>query len=204
MPVHGINYKEVLGLDQEKIIEGIKKGDYNILKDIYKNNFDSVRNYVLKNRGNTEDAKDIFQEAMVIVYNKANSGTLTLKCNFNTFIFSVCRHLWLKKLRKNKFYNEVNEDYMSVVELPVVMDFEAEYMLNQKYRLYRKHYNYLEKECKKLLRLFVEGFSYKEITKRMGFNDDVYARKRKHRCKKLLKRSIINDPKYKEIIDEEY
>ncbi|NCD43429.1 MAG: hypothetical protein EOL88_15270, partial [Bacteroidia bacterium] len=54
---------------------------------------------VMRNSGNEESGKDIFQEAVLRVTEKVCTGTLSLKCTFSTFLYSVARNLWFNELR---------------------------------------------------------------------------------------------------------
>lgn len=74
---------------------------------------------------------------------------------------------------------------------------------NERYLLYKKHFNRLPESCKKLLLLFFEGNKMKDIAIKMGFASEGYARKRKHHCQKNLLNSIANDPLYNELAGSE-
>jgi DNA-directed RNA polymerase specialized sigma24 family protein len=45
-----------------ELIEAIKSGDRNALIQLYKDNFMSIRTYVINNNGNNDDAEDILQD----------------------------------------------------------------------------------------------------------------------------------------------
>src|SRR5438105_1297170 len=68
-----------------------------------------VQSLVINNNGTTDDAKDIFQEAMIVLYEKARSGTFELNCQIKTYVYSVCRRLWLKKLQQANRFLEMGE-----------------------------------------------------------------------------------------------
>jgi len=74
----------------EEIITGIAGRKNNVIKYIYKTCYDSVRKLILMNKGNDDDARDTFQEALFIIYQKINLREFQIKCNFkNLFIFSL-------------------------------------------------------------------------------------------------------------------
>lgn len=64
---------------------------------LYKNAFPVVARYVSKMGGSFDEAKDIFQDALVIYYEKATSGLLALKTNEKAYLMGIAKHLWLKK-----------------------------------------------------------------------------------------------------------
>src|ERR1700741_4892628 len=63
---------------------------------------------IINNNGTSDDAKDIFQEAMIVLYEKARSGTFELSCQIKTYVYSVSRRLWLKRLQQvNRYTGDI-------------------------------------------------------------------------------------------------
>lgn len=176
---------------EERLIEGIRLHDNSILRHIYKKYFDSIKNLVKKNNGNDEDAQDIFQEAIIIIYRKIEEESLELSCSFSTYLYSVCRLLWLKQLEKRRIRGESynHEDEIDNLEGVIGSNFER----NDEYKLYQYHFNKLNRDCQKVLRLFLEKVPLKEVAEIMGYKTEQYAKKRKFECKKRLVESIKND-----------
>ena len=115
-------------LNEQDLLKGLAKNDRNAIETIYKEYFKMVQSLVLNNNGNGDDAKDIFQEGMVVLYEKSNSPDFTLHCQLKTYLYSVCRRLWLKRLQQmNRFPNlqEIAEDFGYT---------NAENAKNQKYK----------------------------------------------------------------------
>lgn len=83
-----------------EIIETIRSGRHHpAIKDLYAY-FSVVKKYILKNSGSKHEAEDIFQEALIIFCRKVNEPQFELRCSINTYIFSVCKLLWLDELKK--------------------------------------------------------------------------------------------------------
>src|SRR5213592_873475 len=74
---------------------------------IYQDNYNMVQSLIINNNGSSDDAKDIFQEAMIVLYEKVRSGSFELNCQIKTYVYSVCRRLWLKKLQQGSRFTEV-------------------------------------------------------------------------------------------------
>lgn len=183
----------------EAILEGIKTSDSEILQYIYKKYYPVIRFFVIKNSGVDEDAKDLFQEALILIYKKLQSGTLELNCAFKTYLYSVCRILWLKILEKKDIKRTLNDnqDYVQLNE-----SVEAEFIAQERYRLYQKHFKLLHKDCQKILKLFLQKKSMKEIASMMNVKSEKYLKKRKYECKENLVKRIKNDPGYKQLIND--
>jgi len=64
-------------------------------------NFPVILRMVQQNNGSDDDAKDLFQEAMIILYEKVQQGDFDLYSKLKTFLYAVCRRLWQKKLQGN-------------------------------------------------------------------------------------------------------
>jgi len=156
-----------------------------------------IKVFVTKNRGSEEDARDIYQDALMVIYQKQQKENLTLSCSFSTYLYSVCRLLWLKQLEKRKQHITVTEESGIYVDVnDNILDI---FNLNEKYKLYQDHFNRLSFSCQKVLELFLAGIPLKEIANILGFKSEQYAKKRKYQCKEKLVSSIKNDPEYKKL-----
>ena len=184
----------------EAILEGLKANDHNVLVYIYRKYFPIVRFFVIKNSGTDEDAKDVFQEAIILIYKRLTEGSLNLTCAFKTYIYSVCRFLWLQQLEKR----QIRPDGLSDSQLFVDMDKELEEQAveQERYKLFQKHFKSLNKECQEILTLFLKKIPLKEIAQRVNIRSDKYLKKRKYECKEMLTKRIQNDPDFKKMKNE--
>lgn len=187
----------------EALIAGLNRQDTVIIKYIYKQFYQQIKSFVVSNTGAIMDAEDVFQDALVIIYKKITSGNFKLECSFSTFLYSVCKNLWLQRLTRQKFSNEfkasvnphqwhdTNESEETVDEF-------------EKYKLFQQHFLKLKEDDQKVLKLFISKVSLKEIARIMGYKSEKYAKTRKYICKEKLKNSIMNDPRYREIYGNEF
>lgn len=187
-----------------QILKGILRHDNLILQYIYKQYYYKINYFVKKNQGNEEDASDIFQEAIIVIYRKLKENDLIFeKSSFAGYLFSVCRFLWLKQLAKRRIERERLND-----SLPFQEDLYDENLIeviekNERYGLYQKHFGTLSTDCQKLLQLFFEKVPLKEIAKVMGYKGEKYAKTRKYKCKELLIRRIKQDTEFKKILEND-
>jgi DNA-directed RNA polymerase specialized sigma24 family protein len=92
----------VIHSDKE-ILGAIGKGDDRVLEHLYKQVLPKVKSYIARNSGNNEDARDIFQDAVVIFYKYVKTGKFDVQHDIAGFIFSVSKNLWINSAkRKNK------------------------------------------------------------------------------------------------------
>lgn len=180
-------------------MSGIKDRDTKVLDFIYNNYFRQIRSFIVQNQGSPEDAKDVCQDAILVIYQKLVNANLTLSCSFSTYLYSVCRLLWLKQLEKRKLWRQFTEEAGMFVDLEedILMIYES----NERYQLYQKHFRKLSFNCQKVMELFLARIPLREIARILGFKSEQYVKKRKHQCKEKLINSIRNDPEYKEFVD---
>jgi len=91
------------------IIEGIRRKDKDVLRYVYKQYFPMVRYFIVRNNGTEQDAEDIFQEAMIVVFERARKRNLALGCAFKTYLYSVVRHIWLQLADRNRLQYELSD-----------------------------------------------------------------------------------------------
>ena len=188
----------------EQILKGILRHDNLILQYIYKQYYYNINYFIKKNQGSEDDASDIFQEAIIVIYRKLKENDLIFeKSSFAGYLFSVCRFLWLKQLEKRKIERERLND-----SLPFQEDLYDENLVevidkNERYGLYQKHFGTLSTDCQKLLQMFFEKVPLKEIARVMGYKGEKYAKTRKYKCKELLIRRIKQDTEFKKILEDD-
>ena len=182
------------------LLNGIRRNDTIVLQYIYKNFYSKINFFIKKNSGDDDDANDVFQEAIIIIFRKLKANELVLDCTFETYLYSVCRFLWLKQLDKRKIEKEKIKDNHDYREDLYDDGLEKVADLNERYRLYQKHFINLGKDCQKILQLYFDKVPLKNIAQIMGFKSEKYAKKRKFKCKEYLIKSIKQDLEYNKIL----
>jgi RNA polymerase sigma factor (sigma-70 family) len=184
----------------DEIVKGIAARKNTVIKYIYKTCYDPVRILILENKGNEDDARDIFQEALFAIYQKITLQNLQLNCNFSTYLYSVCRFLWIRELTKKKEYDKITDEFPDVISpgsLNPMVELAG-------LKIFQKHFNELCEDCQKVLRLHFNNVPSQEISKIMGYKNIQMARDRKSRCKQNLLTNIYNDPEYQKLKNEIY
>lgn len=182
----------------EEIIDGILSDNTIILDQFYRENFYQIRHLIITNSGNEDDARDIFQEAMVVFYRKLKTDNILLSCSLSTYLYSIARLLWLKELHRRKksrvdLSDTLDDFNYQDKELPEII------ARNERLKLYREKFEQLSEDCKTVLRMFLNNIPIREITKFMGYSTDQHTKNRRYRCKKSLIKSIRNSEKFKEL-----
>jgi RNA polymerase sigma factor (sigma-70 family) len=168
-----------------EILEHLKSDRYRkAVRGLY-DCFPAVRQLVMSNSGNREDAEDIFQEALLILYKKARSADFELTSTIKTFIVGISRNLWYAELRrKGKDAVIVN---FEMVQDEIVNDNE------QQYKMAEMAFNLLGEKCKQLLILFYfKKKSMSEVARILEFSNEKVAKNQKYRCLEKAKDNFIN------------
>ena len=142
----------------EAIIYGIENNEEDALTYLYKIHYPMILHFIQNNSGTEEEAKDIYQEAIIIFYEKIKKGSLELNCQIKTYLYSVCRRLWLKKLaEKNRYSGSLtdSDSYLNLTEEVPGLE-EAD----QKFTLMALALDHLGEPCKSLL----EDFYFQELS----------------------------------------
>lgn len=163
---------------------------------IYANYHLAIIHLVETNSGTREDAHDVFQEGLVVMFQKTKDPDFELTSQFLTYLYAICRNIWSNRLRKKSGKEVSLEDsFQETVadnDPPITDD-------NEQYHLYRKMFLRLGEGCQKILRLYLRKTTMETIMKKMGFSSINYTKKRKFMCKEKLVKLIKNDRSFSEI-----
>lgn len=178
-------------------LRGIAENDFSVLQKIYKDSLPEVIKYVKRNSGTSDDAKDVFQEGILVIFKRVSNGNLELTTSFHVFLFSVCKRIWLKKLKKSG-KKEVSFDNLE--EYSFDENFEEGFIKTRKWSLFNQKFQQLSDECRKVLKMHFNGHSSKEIAEAMAYTEE-YAKRKKYKCKLSLAELIKKTPEYKNLVD---
>ncbi|MGK2862069.1 MAG: RNA polymerase sigma factor [Chitinophagaceae bacterium] len=169
------------------LLQGLARNEKKAVETIYKENYSTVQSLIINNNGSADDAKDIFQEAMIVLYEKARSGTFELSCQIKTYIYSVSRRLWLKKLNQNNRYSGDFGNAESLVQ--VEDDIQDHSRRDAEFEMMEKAITSLGEPCKSLLESFyLQKKNMQEIAASFGYTNAENAKTQKYKCLMRLKK----------------
>jgi RNA polymerase sigma factor (sigma-70 family) len=172
---------------EKALLQGLAQSDRTAIETIYRENYNMIQSLILNNSGSADDARDIFQEAMIVLYEKARSGTFELNCLVKTYIYSVCRRLWLKRLQHMKYYAPSLESLEDTV--PVEDEIEENDRINTEFRAMEKAISSLGEPCKSLLEAYyLEKKNMQQIAISFGYTNADNAKNQKYKCLMRLKK----------------
>jgi RNA polymerase sigma factor (sigma-70 family) len=176
----------VLFLDQDaKLLDRIRKGDEEALAALYRSNQRSVTALVTRNSGTVNDAADVLQESLVVLWERVRSGRYEQRAKLDTFLFATAKNVWLRRLarRRREIPAEIDpEETSSTDPSPLEAMIESE-----RAQLVKLALTKLGEPCRTLLVLFYwEEASMEQIAARLGFANAETAKSKKYQCKKAL------------------
>lgn len=171
----------------EALLAGIRNEDEAALSYLYKDHFPMILHFVQNNNGSDDEAKDIYQEAVIIFYEKIRDGGLELNCQIKTYLYSVCRRLWLKRLAlKNRFAGVISE---SDTFVEVEEDLAAADEQEEKFNKMGEALCLLGEPCKTLLEdFYIQDLSMQTITEKLGYTNADNTKNQKYKCLMRLKK----------------
>jgi RNA polymerase sigma factor (sigma-70 family) len=152
------------------------------LRELYKA-FPAVSHFIRKNGGNQEDARDMFQESLLIFYRNVQQKDFTLTSSLNTYLFSIVKYLWKDELKKKN--RTVPFELHAQDMIPNIAASGQEEL---KISLMGKVLGQLGEKCSEILRLFYyEKKAMEEIAALLQYKNVDTAKTQKYKCMERAK-----------------
>lgn len=181
----------------QKYIDALLENDAVVLDELYRKFSEKIKWMIIRNNGTETDAADVFQEALLSIYNKAKTGSFTLSCPLEAFLYLICKNKWLNTLNKRKTqkvtitdtegFSNIGEDSFRLAENCVLQQ-ERRDLLTEKLAE-------MGDSCKKILRLSWSGMPMDEVAKQLNVTY-AYVRKKKSECMARLITLVKQSPKF--------
>jgi RNA polymerase sigma factor (sigma-70 family) len=144
-----------------------------------------IRHMVYQKGGTSEDARDIFQDGLIIMLEKLDDKHFSLTCKFKTFLYCVCENLWYSVLDKRL---AAANYFTRRVEPEGEKDF-TDIMDHQMYEeIFREVFETLDPISKKILKLYWQEFSPQEIADKFGYTYGYVIKKKSEAQSELTKK----------------
>lgn len=174
-----------------QFIEGLRSNNSEVLEALYKKYYQLVLKLIVGNSGGSDAARDVYQETIIVLYENVQKPGFELKCQLQTYIYSVARRLWLKQLRKQGktfLFKEEEENEVADVTTELNEHLEKENSLEQM----QKSLQTLGEPCKTLIQdFYVRRMNMEDIAEKFGYTNANNAKTQKYKCLQRLKRSFF-------------
>lgn len=169
---------------QEMVIEDRAAERKVLFMHLYQQAFPLVAKYVRNKGGSFEEAKDIFQDALVLYYEKLVTSHVTLQYSERSYILGIAKHLWAKKNKEHNNHIALDDSLTGIaMEDPgtAVPDKLLDLLQHSGRR------------CMELLRAFYyDKLSMTKIAKQFGFGSERSATVQKYKCLEKV-RDIVKE-----------
>lgn len=177
--------------NEQALLKGLANNDSKAIETIYKDNFIMVQTFIMNNNGSYDEARDIFQEVMIALYEKAQTESFVLTCQIKTYVYSICRRLWLKRLQQlGRFTQQVDsmEETVAVEE-----DLETHEKRNAEFVIMDRALNSLGEPCKSLLEgYYLKKMDMNALASEFGYTNADNAKNQKYKCLLRLKKLFFS------------
>ncbi len=180
----------------QRYVDALINNDAGLLKELYQKHAGKIRSMVLTNNGTEADAGDIFQEALIAVYQKARQGNFILTCPLDAYLYMICKNRWINELNRKtgktvtfvdtEGYN-YSEDSFNSAEIIIQQ--------NDRRNLLQEKIKELGEGCQQVLKLSWSGLSMGQVAKQLQ-NSYGYIRKKKSECMAKLIALVKASPKF--------
>lgn len=160
---------------------------------LYRLHYPPVERMVLSNSGSKDQAKDIFQETVLVLYDKVTQQGFVLESKLRTFLYAVSRRLWLKQLnkRENSHLSIEQEGYDTASGYEE--DIQAYFDQEKQFAKMDEALQLLGEPCQSILRdFYIKNKSMYEICEKFGYTNTDNAKTQKYKCLQRLKKLFFN------------
>jgi len=186
-------------LTDDELLTGLANGSDDALTQLYRRYFPMVLHLITTNNGNEDDAKDIYQETLVVLYEKVRAGSFDLHSQLKTYIYAVSRRLWLKQLAQKSRYmvRDIDVDATDATAAGQVGDDLVDHEeRNRQFELMGESLGRLGEPCRTLLEdFYIRHLSMQDITEKFGYTNADNAKTQKYKCLMRLKRLFFAEYK---------
>ena len=161
-----------------------------LFEALYESTFPAVARFVSARNGSFQDAKDIFQDALVIFYEKTAEDKFEISVSDEAYILGIVKHLWIRK-------NAFDKKKVSLNKMELLITIPDDFYQEVKSA---KLVNLLEragKKCMELLSAFYYNkVSMADLSSTFGFSSERSATVQKFKClekvRDMLKEKSLN------------
>lgn len=173
----------------KEFIERIRANERTVLGEIFLKYEKLVATFVKRHNGSADDAEDILQESIIVLWRQAIKPDFKLSSKLGTYLLAIAKNKWLAELRKRKRITDITETADFSDDNPSSLE---NILKGEKVKLIENALNQLQEICKEILLLFYfEERSMQEIAGILNFAGADVAKAKKYQCKKALEKILL-------------
>ena len=182
-------------LKQEELVRAIMADDDSVLKWLYQENYYKTEKYVVENSGSQEQAKDIFQDAFITVWENVKDSKFVPQNQtaLNGYIYTVAKNKWLDFLKSSHFKKtkSLEAHTYKIEDKNNTQDEIDANASEEKIAKVVSTFGLIDEACKKILTVFYyENKSLRKIAEELNITE-ASARNKKYRCLEKLRTTVL-------------
>jgi len=161
-------------------------------EQVYRRHYPMVTKWIMHHGGTEADAADVYQEAMVVLYEKAQSPEFRLSCKIGTYLFAISKNLWYKKIQHAQKQPGLLPESAGIddrIDWAYEDDIKAHTERELHYGQLNIALDQLGEPCRSLLKAFYQhDKSMQEIAVDFGYTNPDNAKTQKYKCLNRLRK----------------
>lgn len=157
-----------------------------LLIALYQHAFPLVASHINRAGGSFDEAKDVFQDALIIYFEKVQGSDVVLKYSEKAYLFGIARHLWSKRFKETS--HQVSFDQQGNDGLEELADPDYEEISSS--RLLRLLQTAGQKCMQLLSAFYYEKLDMDTLAERFGFSGSRSATVQKFKCLEKVKETV--------------
>ena len=181
----------------EQLISAILEGGKSLEEAInwlyHQSGFQMQATKMVKNYGgSSEDAEDVFQEALTALTLNIRRGRFNGDSRISTYFYNICKNCWYSKFEKKQKQTLIS----NTLEQPAEGSYSPEdlLILTENQAKWTPVLARLGHICQQILSLWMVGYNMTEIAEKVGYKNAGVVSKKKHGCVKDLKELASAEP----------
>ena len=176
------------------IITGLKAGgaaSEGQMRYLYQQLREPLLAYLQKQGARAEEAKDVFQESLLCLYENVREDKFRGQSSLQTYLISIARFIWLNQMKRadklQQIKDQLEPEFIDQSQIRSYLERERDRQLAQ-------FMGQLGEDCQTVLRYaFYEEWSAKQIAEAMNYKNEQIARNKKFKCLQKLRTLLENN-----------
>jgi RNA polymerase sigma factor (sigma-70 family) len=169
----------------QQYISALCQGNPVLINEIYSRFSKNVLHWIVQNNGDSDDAQDVFQDALMAIYDRYCGRDFKLSGSFGALLMSICKRKWYDRLAQKKRDEQIRKPEADRYEeeAPEVEAAEEAILQQKRQACLGRVFSQLSEQCQQLLAMVTEGLAtVEQMAEQLGFSNANALYQSKHRC----------------------
>ena len=152
--------------------------------ELYQSAFPAVAGFVSQMNGSFQDAKDVFQDALVIYFERSSDPQFRISVAPERYILGIAKHLWIRKFKEDRKNISLNT-FEAALSIP------GDFFPSVQSKRVLQFVEQAGKKCLDLLRSFYyDKLNMKELAQKFDFGSEHSATVQKYKCIEKVREAV--------------